>query len=621
MKHTLAVTLRAMRRHLTRMLCVLLVTPCPYSAVAMSPWEPASHIIISYDSSGSMAERYIGKGTKEKLDALLLHLLLQSSVPDGREYPGLEFSCSDSFNISERLPLAQAESKLSFFQFSTRANDLISSAPFSEPALRSAMELRFKGDTDIELARKHAAMNCFGRNNEFRAYWIHVSDGKDDPEDPTRAKDLGVFLERNIEVDCEAKLAVPDGVDPVPGDKVPTTHVSIQIMELVSRAESPLPPSNVTVTPAAELGYTTLTWEIQNGLDVAVHVYRTREDGSTELLAIAPPGQKTITLELPSADGIKLVSVINNTPSEPTSIDIPEPPGEEAATARDANNVTTAAAPPPAPENPNATTNSDPPSPVGSSPAKGSVPSLDGLALEEPNAEGHRHLRWSAPSDPEVSIQVERSVDNGSTWETLVEGAPSITQGVALPSLNPGDEIRVQAERGEMSSESIVLQVPGPGGSILYVVVPLSALTAVAGGVVWLIRYMGKTVSFYLEQEGTHERSEVFTPTSKQRVFLGKGATLGSDLDLQWDPPNAPAYFLTVRGGEIRLGRVDESGDTLTELEIGTVELGQTIQIIGKNGQETQLRVVAATPEGEAAHDQNNASNDAKGDWDYGTPE
>jgi len=544
----------------------LIVCWAGLSTTAAAEVPPIAHVIVSYDASGSMLPKYIGDGTNGLLQDILLQLLYEPGEPDEAKFPGIRAHASRDFNPETMLPLVQGDSVVSLFSFAEKTTDHIEQQQPSPAEFRAALRFSFRGDTEMTAALRHAVVDLFGHANEYRAYWVHVSDGKDDPVDPTKQSDASdVFLRRKLNLLYVAEIPVPEGLPPVPGDKVPTTVVSVQIMEVSSKAPVPTPPTSVSAVPGPSEGTMTITWLTPSDFTTKIKVLLLDSGAEPEVIATATADKREVTVPFSPGQQLRLVAEFDKQPSSPVEFPIP---GELRIT------------PDPTPK-----------------------------PKDEDPAQGAPKKRESAPAigtEPEVPIVEDTSPDSDST--TPVTTTKSVDTTNPTDTTNPEDT----ANPTGTTTSNTTSQGKGGGGALL-LVIPLSVLLGVLG---FFLRRARSVLAFALEQVRDGQRSEVYTLGPKQRVFLGMGAEAMRDSDLQWTTPDAPEFYVVARGGRLYLGQIDHGGDAPVAREELPVTVGESIQVLGRDGQSIELRIVAAEPASENMDTTGTPSQE--GMWDDG---
>jgi hypothetical protein len=231
-------------------------------------------------------------------------------------------------------------------------------------------------------------------------------------------------------------------------------------------------------------------------------------------------------------------------------------------------------------------------------------------------------INWTAPSDNDVTVAIERSDDGGKTW-VLADGmgaVPAAPKEVTARSIVAGDRIRLKAagagreglpsaevtvqacadstatEAPAKSQPASAKQTGGPGPEFIVAFVVLLAVVALIAYLLYKMFFpapLGVELAF---ADGIGTRFEC-SLERKQRIVLAAGR--GEDNDIVWPEPDAPRFYFRRHGNAVNLFEIDESGDETNEMDRGVAVEGEPLSMRNGRGEEVAL-IVTYKPVGPA---------------------
>lgn len=169
------------------MFCVLILPL--FNTIPVGGQTTLNHVIISYDNSGSMAEKYLGAGMHQIVQQTLMHMLYGSGtdleLPKEAGHDGIwaEEFAQPTF---PGFPLLRENSVVSAFHFGTQVIILQKRGTCAQNVITSYFPKTFTDQhTEIKEALRTAAWELLDAEKDQTVLWILISDGLDDPMDPS----------------------------------------------------------------------------------------------------------------------------------------------------------------------------------------------------------------------------------------------------------------------------------------------------------------------------------------------------------------------------------------------------------------------------------------------------
>ncbi|HEO69964.1 MAG TPA: hypothetical protein ENN80_01780 [Candidatus Hydrogenedentes bacterium] len=581
----------------TKLFVLLLL--CLAAAPALSASAEANHIILSYDVSGSMSAKYMGEHMAELIRRFLLELLFESgpaleAYPHQDEY-AVEKNVSGQFRGA---PLVQDDALLSMFTFGTGVSIAAQRVPASREAVERFLPTQFRAqNTDMRAAIEAAAQTLYDPELDDNAYWVIISDGKDDPQNPSNWVGIeGIVTKRSLNLvyglsvfapaqkarDLHQRWAAGDaGLVRAFGKAGPPDRAVIHVIE-VSKKVSEEPGKPGTLRPPVHL-----TCEAHGGT-LELRWYPGEWDAARDGEApgvLEGEAAEAYEIEL-SRDGAAWQALPGSVPAKgeyPYGValeSLSEPKGFVRATAVAGGE-----------RSPSQAVEYN----LGGGGPLPSVP--QGVEALYDAASGTTTVSWRQPTDEGLAVRVQRSADNGSTWESLNadQPVPSAPGSWQTGALQKGDLVRLfsVSEAGQSPKHSRPVRVrdaAGDGSGLWLLLVLLALLIAVAV-VVWL--KWPRAIAFELywdEQKDAEGRAQRKSCVLRKHERLEFAATAEEDEAVVswWREVDAPNDYLVNRGRAIyhvRLSEDDEDEREIDEL----MEDGDPFQVKRRNGRETTL--------------------------------